>query len=200
MVKPLIEKRSYSPALRIGVAAQVPHLIFITDEERVRNPFEVCEQLPAGSIVICRDYDHADRVGLAKNLRRITRELQQFLLVAGDAELARVVDADGLHLPEYMLGSPPNLAAFGLISAACHTRRALLRAEKLGVDFALVSPVFETESHPGAPYLGVHRFARLIKGVKVPVAALGGVRASNAAQLKPLDLMGVAAIGAFVPR
>tara|TARA_R110002096_G_scaffold162652_1_gene329797 strand:- start:500 stop:1102 length:603 start_codon:yes stop_codon:yes gene_type:complete len=198
MVKPLIEKRSHSSALRIGMAAQVPHLIFITDEARVRNPFEVCEQLPAGSIVICRDYDHADRIGLAKNLRKVTRELQQFLLVAGDVVLARAVDADGLHLPEYMLGSPPNLAAFGLISAACHTRQALLRAEKLGVDFALVSPVFETESHPDEPYLGVHRFARLIKGVKVPIAALGGINVSNAGQLRPLTLMGIAAISAFV--
>ena len=197
MVKPLVEKRSCSSAIRIGMAAAVPHLIFITNDERVPNPFEVCERLPAGSIVICRDYDHPDRVGLAKNLRKITRELQQFLLVAGDVELARAVYADGLHLPEYMLSSPPNLASFGLISAACHTRRALLRAEKLGVDFALVSPVFETDSHPGEGCLGIHRFARLIKGVNVPVAALGGVKASNAARLRPLKLMGVASISAF---
>lgn len=198
MVKPLVEKRSQSPALRIGVAAAVPHLIFITDEERVANPLEVCEQLPAGSIIICRDYDHPDRVGLAENLRRITKELQQFLLIAGDAALARAVDADGLHLPEYMLGSPPNLVGFGLVSAACHNKMALRRAERHGVDFALVSPVFQTDSHPGAPYLGIHRFARLIRGAKVPVAALGGVRPSNAAQLRPLDLMGVAAIGAYL--
>lgn len=200
MVKPLVEKRSQSPALRIGIAASVPHLVFITDEERVPNPFEVCEQLPAGSIVICRDYDHVDRVGLAKNLRRITKDLQQFLLIAGDTELARDIDADGLHLPEYMLASPPNLAAFGLISAACHNRRALLRAERLGVDFALVSPVFETDSHPGAGCLGIHRFARLIKGVKVPIAALGGIKASNAARLRPLNLMGIAAVSAFNAR
>ena len=70
---------------------------------RVRVSAQVCARLPAGSIIICRDYDHADRVGLAHSLRRITREQKQFLLVAGDPVLARAVDADGIHLPEYML-------------------------------------------------------------------------------------------------
>jgi len=200
MVKPFIEKLPSSSAMRIGIAAAVPHLIFMTDETRVANPFAVCEQLPAGSIIICRDYDHPDRIGLAQNLRRITRELQQFLLIAGDAALVRIVAADGLHLPEHMLGSPPNLAAFGLVSAACHNRRSLKRAENLNVDFALVSPVFKTNSHPGAPFLGVHRFARLIKGVKVPVAALGGIHSTNAAKLKPFNIIGVAAIEAFASR
>lgn len=197
MVKSLVQKRSTSGALRIGRAAGVPNLVFMTDEDRVRDPVDVCMRLPAGSIIIARDYDHPDRVGLVSRLRRVTREQNQFMLVAGDAVLARQVDADGLHLPEYMLDDPPNLASFGLISAACHSHRAIRKAGQLGVDFALVSPVFTTDSHPDVPALGIHRLARLAAISTVPLVALGGINARNAAQLRYVDLIGIAAIGAF---
>jgi thiamine-phosphate pyrophosphorylase len=197
MVKSLVQRRSISGALKIGRTAAVPNLIFMTDDERVRDPVGVCHRLPAGAIIICRDYNHPDRVGLSKRLRRVTRELHQFLLVAGDEGLARQVDADGYHMPEHQLKNPPNLAAFGLVSAACHSRSAILQAQKLAVDFALVSPVFRTNSHPDVRPLGIHRLARLAAVSKVPLVALGGITEQNAAQLKTVDLIGIAAIGAF---
>lgn len=200
MVKSLVQKQSTSDALRLGRAAGVPNLIFMTDEDRVRDPVGVCYSLPAGSIVICRDYDHPDRIGLAKTLRQATRALKQFLLVAGDEALARAVDADGYHMPEHQLESPPNLAGFGLVSAACHNRQALLKAQALSLDFVLVSPVFRTDSHPDTKALGVHRLARLADTVSIPLVALGGINRQNAALLKPVNLIGIAAIGAFAPR
>ena len=197
MVKSLVDKRSTSKALRLGRAAGVPNLIFMTDSARVSDPCAVCLSLPAGSIIILRDYKHADRTGLAESLRRVTREQSQFLLVAGDAHLAHSVGADGLHLPEYQLALQPNLAGFGLVSAACHNQRALLKAEHLGVDFAVVSPVFTTDSHPDVTPLGVHRLARLAAVSKVPLVALGGITVKNAARLAGIKLIGIAAIGAF---
>ena len=197
MVKSLVEKQSISAALTLGRAARVPNLVFMTDAERALNPADVCERLPAGSIIILRDYDHADRTGLAENLRSVTRKHNQFLLVAGDPHLVRRVGADGLHLPEYQLERPPNLTAFGLVSAACHSHRALLKAERLGVDFALVSPVFATGSHLGAAALGVHRLARLAAISKVPLVALGGINATNAARLAGINLLGIAAVSTF---
>lgn len=191
------KRRSISRALRLGRMAGVPNLIFLTDQSRVADPIAVCRQLPAGSIVIFRDYDHADRFGLAARLRKETRACTQFLLVAGDIKLARKVGADGVHLPEYQLEQMPNIAGFGLVSAACHSRRALLRAQMLNVDFALVSPVFKTNSHPGAKTIGVHRLARLAKSVQIPLVALGGIKPENASRLKGLGLLGIAAIGAL---
>lgn len=93
--------------------------------------------------------------------------------------------------------APPSLTSFSLVSAACHSRRALLKAEKIGVDFAFVSPVFRTDSHPDEAALGVHRLARLAAVSKVPLVALGGINGQNASQLKPIKLIGIAAIGAF---
>jgi len=182
-------------ALRVATGGARP--IFISHCDRVADVFAVVEGLPAGSIVICRDYDHPDRYGFAQSLRQTTWSRRQILLVAGDVGLARAVQADGVHLPEYQL-TRPKPAGFRLVTAACHTRAALTRAADLKVDMALVSPVFPTRSHDGAQTLGLHRFSRLIAGADVPLAALGGITPKTAKKLRPLGLAGVAAIDGFL--
>jgi 8-oxo-dGTP diphosphatase len=46
----------------------------------------------------------------------------------------------------------------------------------LGCDFALLSPVLPTQSHPGAPHLGWDSFAAMAAGSTIPVYALGGLK------------------------
>ncbi len=189
--------KSVRKAQKMLRGAGVQTLIFMTDSQRAPDPEAICARLPDHSIIIVRDYNHPDRMKLAKALRSITLAHNQTLMVAGDATLAHRVGADGLHLPEYQLCKPPSLEGFSLVSAACHSRKALLKAEALGVDFALVSPVFATKSHPDAAPLGIHRLARLATVSRVPLVALGGISAQNVAKLKLVSLMGFAAIGAF---
>jgi 8-oxo-dGTP diphosphatase len=52
----------------------------------------------------------------------------------------------------------------------------LRRAEALGCDFALLSPVLPTLSHPGALHLGWDDFAAMVAGSTIPVYALGGLK------------------------
>jgi len=104
-----------------------------------------------------------------------------------------------VHLTEYMLsGIRPNFFGFSFVSAACHNLAALQRAAKFGVDLALVSPVFQTDSHPGQSGLGVHRFARLVSGAPILVAALGGVNTKTAGRLRGLGINAVAGMSAIV--
>ncbi|MCJ9429832.1 thiamine phosphate synthase [Kordiimonas marina] len=189
--------RAYQKAVALKRAAAVEQLIFITDQARVPVPEDVCARLPEGSIVICRDYDHPDRRGLAKALRAVTGKFGLKLLVAGDAHLAHAVRADGVHLPEYQLMKTGARPAFDFVSTACHSRPALVRAARLGLDVALVSPVFPTASHPDAPALGVLRFAGLIARAGLPIAALGGITRTTAPQLKPFGLYAIAGISCF---
>lgn len=197
MVKSEITLRAEKAAAKMVAAMGGALPIFITHAGRVPEPEAVAMGLPKGSVVIVRDYDYADRLALARSLRDVTRAGKQMLLVAGDASLARAVNADGVHLPEHLLSRPPVLTGFSLVTAACHSRAAMKRAAALGADLALVSPVFETRSHAGAPMLGLHRFARLVKDAPLPVAALGGVNAETAKKLRPLNIAAFAAIDGF---
>lgn len=168
-------------------------IVFISHMQRVPIPEKVMEKLPRGAVVILRDYDHNDRAALAVNFRKMTRKYGLLLFVAGDIALARKVGADGVHLPQYMLRARCN--AFGLmISAACHDAQAIRRAEAIGVNFILISPIFETASHKGECAMGVHRLSRLMEMTHLPVVALGGVNGRTAGRLKGLKINAVAAI------
>ncbi|PJC68422.1 MAG: thiamine phosphate synthase, partial [Zetaproteobacteria bacterium CG_4_8_14_3_um_filter_59_5] len=69
------------------------------------------------------------------------------------------------------------------------------QASDAGADFALLSPVFPTASHPGAPHLGVEAFRELAGAASLPVIALGGITPENRAELIGFP---VAAIGALL--
>lgn len=97
------------------------------------------------------------------------------VVINGDAVLAQEVGADGVQLNSLQLMALTTRPAMELVSASCHDRRELERAAELELDFALLSPVLPTLSHPGAPVLGWEGFARLVKDLPMPVFALGGV-------------------------
>ncbi|WP_172670463.1 thiamine phosphate synthase, partial [Chromobacterium subtsugae] len=69
----------------------------------------------------------------------------------------------------------------------------LARAGELGLDYALLSPVAPTASHPDAALLGWDGFAAcLAGGVPVPVYALGGLTAEDLPPAREHGAHGVA--------
>ena len=98
------------------------------------------------------------------------------VLVNGDAELASQTGADGVHLQAAQLMHSTQPPAVSLWAASCHNREELQHAAGLGADFAVLSPVLPTASHPGAPVLGWDVFAELCRDLPMPVFSLGGMR------------------------
>jgi 8-oxo-dGTP diphosphatase len=98
------------------------------------------------------------------------------LLINGSAELARELEADGVHLSAAQLASLESRPAFDLVAASCHNAQELARAASLGADFAVLGPVRATPTHPGARALGWQAFARLVQDCPLPVYALGGMQ------------------------
>ena len=70
-------------------------------------------------------------------------------------------------------------------------------ATRPGIDAVgiILSPVFPTDSHPGAPTLGPLRFAAWARRAPLPVYALGGVNAVTARRLAASNAAGLAGIG-----
>lgn len=97
------------------------------------------------------------------------------VVINGDSALATKVGADGVQLNSAQLMALTTRPEMELVSASCHDRKELERAAELDLDFALLSPVMPTQSHPGAPVLGWAGFVRLVKDLPMPVYALGGV-------------------------
>ena len=81
-----------------------------------------------------------------------------------------------------------------MLSASCHNEIDLQQAEKLGVDFCVLSPVLPTRSHPDATPLGWTVFKDLVEKVNVPVYALGGMSPEQEAKALASGAQGVAGI------
>ncbi|WP_019626867.1 Nudix family hydrolase [Thioalkalivibrio sp. ALJT] len=101
----------------------------------------------------------------------------------------------GLHLPEHrwreLERRPPG---FGRVALAVHDRAGLDRAAALGADFAILSPVRATATHPAAVPLGWQRFAQLVRGAALPVYALGGMDCASLSRAQAAGAQGIAAI------
>ena len=151
----------------------------VTDDDRLPDPLRAARALPKGSLVIVRSRDTARRRALGEALREETQGL--ILLAADDPVLADRLH--GLHLPEIRAGQAAHWRArrpHWLITVAAHSPRGLHAPY---ADAALLSPVFATKSHPGAALLSAPRARLIVRNAALPVLALGGVTAQNAALL-----------------
>ncbi len=158
----------------------LPRAYFITDPKRTPDPVRIAAQLPAGFGVIYRHFGAVDRVETARALARVCRRRRLVLLIAADPELALAVGADGVHWPQARLRGLRVRREGWIETASAHGPADIARAARLGVDAALLSPVFASNSPSAGAALGVMRLARLAGEAALPVIALGGVKARNA--------------------
>jgi 8-oxo-dGTP diphosphatase len=122
------------------------------------------------------------------------------LLLNADVEGALALGV-GVHLTGAQLATldARPLPLQQTIGASCHDAVQLAQALQLGVDFATLSPVLATASHPEAPPLGWARFGALAEAAAMPVYALGGMSPAQRPQARAAGAQGVAGIRGFWP-
>lgn len=168
----------------------IPTLWLMTDERLGDALWRALERVPRGGGVIFRHYALPldQRRALFARVQRVARRRGLLLLRAGGEPLAR--REQGVH----GWGAGP-VRRGAIRSFPTHSRREALAALRAGADALFVSPVFATRSHPGARPLGRVRFSAIVRGLDVPVIALGGMTAARARSLRGIH--GWAAIDAW---
>lgn len=164
----------------------IPRLWLMTDPRLGERLWDALERLPRGSGVIFRHYQLPlpERRALFARIAKVARRRGLLLLRAGAEPMRGEMGTHGRR------GRGPT-------TWPVHSRREAIAAIRAGADALLVSPVFPTRSHPGAPVIGPVRFGLLIGGLDVPVIALGGMNPRNARRLRPMGIHGWAAIDAW---
>lgn len=114
------------------------------------------------------------------------------VLINDDAELALAVGAHGIHLSSAQLQQIDQRPPFAWAAASCHNEAELLRAAELGLDFAVLSPVLPTPSHPHAAGIGWSGFAEQIEQSSLPVFALGGIQTEMLSTARASGAHGIA--------
>jgi thiamine-phosphate pyrophosphorylase len=152
--------------------------------------------------VIYRAFGSPDALATARALVRRAKRQGLVVLIGADEVLAQRSGADGVHLPERMLGRARLLRARHprwTITGAAHSSRALRAAHRAGLDAALLSVVFESASRSAGLAMGPVRFAALVRLASLPVIALGGVNNKTAPGLVASGAAGLAAVEGLSP-
>jgi 8-oxo-dGTP diphosphatase len=139
-----------------------------------------------------RSWPAANRLWFAEAVTRVAHDHGALVLINNDADIARTVGADGLHLPAAALATCTQRPDFAWVGASCHSAAEIVRAGELGLDYALLGPVLPTPTHPEAAGLGWSRFADLIAGTAIPVFALGGMKNDLLADAQGIGAHGIA--------
>lgn len=155
----------------------VPRVVLLSDARNDHRLESALSRLPRGSALVFRHYHlpPAERRARFEVLRRLCARRGVLILTAGEARGWR---ADGRYAAPRDLGGTP-----GLRLATAHSLAEIGAAVRARASAVLLSPVFPTRSHPGAPVLGPLRFCHVARLCPLPVIALGGMTKRRAARL-----------------
>jgi len=163
--------------------------IFITDQSRQPDWRMIISHMNQADKVIIRDYAHPNRPELAAEIANHCQKNRIKCAVAGDWRLAWALKT-GLHWPSNMArGRSIPIRPRQFQTMAVHNTAELARAIFHRVDYALISPIFETQTHAIANPIGprgLYHLAALAKANNIVPVALGGVTLETVQRLRPV--------------
>jgi thiamine-phosphate pyrophosphorylase len=138
-------------------------------------------------------------VELARPIRDLCRERGITFVVNDDVEAAIVLGADGVHLGRDDDGREEARAAGVVLGLSAASVEEAFEADAGGATYVGAGPVWETPTKLDAdPAIGLEGLRAICDSVRVPVVAIGGIDASNAAECIRAGAAGVAVVRASV--
>jgi thiamine-phosphate pyrophosphorylase len=141
-------------------------------------------------------------VGLAERLRVLTSDQGAPLVINDRTDIALAVGADGVHLgvDDLPIARARSLGGLGfVIGYSPETDSQIQTATSDGADYLGIGPFATTTTKQDAgTALGAPEFSRRRSLTELPVVAIGGITASNAAEAIAAGAHGVAVVSAIL--
>jgi thiamine-phosphate pyrophosphorylase len=124
-------------------------------------------------------------------------ELPATFIVNDDVDAAIELNADGVHLGRDDPGAERALESGLLLGSSAASVDEARAGDVLGATYIGAGPVWATPSKPDAdPAIGLEGLAQICAAVSIPVIAIGGIDATNAAECVAAGAAGVAVVRA----
>lgn len=139
-------------------------------------------------------------VAIADGLRAHLTEHRVPWFINDRVDVAGLVGATGVHLGDEDLSIGEARALLGpeaVIGRTARTPDAALAAAAAGADYLGVGTIYAGGSKPGVPVIGLEGLEAVALVSTLPVVAIGGIDAANAAACIRAGASGVAVIGAL---
>ena len=136
----------------------------------------------------------------AKELKELCRQYNVPFVINDNVELAKKVDADGVHVGQSDMEAGDVRAMLGpdkIIGVSAQTVEQAILAEKRGADYLGVGAVFKTGSKADADDVSFETLKAICDAVSIPVIAIGGITLENVKELSGSGICGIAVISAI---
>ena len=136
----------------------------------------------------------------ARALQALCRKRHVPLIVNDNVDIARAMDADGVHVGQSDMEALDVRARLGpdkIIGVSAHSVEEALLAEKHGADYLGVGAMFPTGSKADVQELPYETLKDICAAVSIPVVAIGGISQENVVKLAGSGICGVAVISAI---
>jgi thiamine-phosphate pyrophosphorylase len=182
------------------------HVLTDRDWSRGRDLLTVATAaLDGGATIIqLRDKIASTRVLIEEGraLRALTRERGVLLIVNDRLDVALAVEADGAHVGQDDMPAGLARRLLGperILGVSAATRQEAEEAVAGGADYLGVGPIYPSRGKADAgPATGVELLTELAEQYAIPLVAIGGITAANAAEVMRAGASGVAVITAVV--
>lgn len=125
-----------------------------------------------------------DTAGFYKNallIRRLVKD-KALYIINDRLDIAQSAQADGVHLGQDDLPVKAARAILGpqrIIGKSCHSLKQAIQAEREGVDYISIGPIFKTPTKPGYRPVGLKVLKETCQRLKLPIVAIGGINTDN---------------------
>ena len=146
----------------------------------------------------------ADFLETGRLVKAICRRYNCLFIVNDQVEVARQLDADGVHLGKEDMDPLEARQLLGpekIIGATCNTWEDILLRQQQGVDYIGLGPyTFTTTKEKLSPVLGIEGYRHLLEAMRqqnihIPVFAIGGITEKDIPELAKTGIQGIALSG-----
>lgn len=172
--------------------------------ERLRTArlYFVCEARPTGDleallraaltggadIVQLREKElgRAEIERAAATFRRVADTFSALFILNDDPELARICDADGVHVGQDDASAEQARGLMGpdaIIGLSTHSEEQIGASAERPADYISVGPIWETPTKEGRPGVGLDLISHAAANAPHPFFAIGGIDTANAGEV-----------------
>lgn len=122
----------------------------------------------------------------AATFRRIADTFSALFILNDDPELARICDADGVHVGQDDVSAEQARELLGddaIVGLSTHSEEQIAASAERPVDYISVGPIWETPTKEGRPGVGLELISHAAQQAPHPFFAIGGIDTGNAPQV-----------------
>ena len=169
-----------------------------------RTLSEVVKESLEGGVTILqireKDIDEKNFLEEAKEIKKICEKFNVPLIINDNVEIAKMVDADGVHLGQDDMDIEEARKILGpekIIGITAKTIEQAKEAQMKGADYLGSGAIYTSGTKQNAKRLTVENLKAICASVEIPVVAIGGLTYDNIDVLKDSGISGIAVVSAI---